>query len=317
MPSFHVGGWHDLFLQGVLDDYAAMAALGRPARLVVGPWTHKAFADPIGELCYGSRARRLGVAAHPEGDLNDVLLAWFRRHLDGGAPDEPEQGPPVRLFVMGRDEWRDESSWPLSRARTERWQLIGDGSLRPEGTLVGVDGDAVSATSFLCDPAEPVPTRGGPVLLAPGMPSGPIDQRPIEARADVATFTSEPLACDLEVTGPVRVVLHGDSTAPSSDWVARLCDVHPDGRSFNLCDGICRVAAGADRLHRVEVDLWSTCNVFLAGHRLRVHVTGSSFPRWDRNLNTGDQRSPARRVARQRIHHGAERASWIELPVVR
>jgi putative CocE/NonD family hydrolase len=111
-------------------------------------------------------------------------------------------------------------------------------------------------------------------------------------------------------------MLNAESSAPSTDWVARLCDVHPDGRSFNLCDGIARIAKGADACQQVEIDLWSTSNVFLAGHRLRVHVTSSSFPRWDRNLNTGEQRDTRWQTARQRVHHDTERPSWIELSVI-
>ena len=133
-------------------------------------------------------------------------------------------------------------------------------------------------TEFIYDPGDPVPTLGGQTVLPPPFPAGPRDQTRIEAREDVLVFTSEPLQQDLEVTGRVRVVLHAESSAPSTDWVARLCDVHPDGRSFNLCDGILRVKEGADACQRIEIDLWSTSNVFLAGHRLRVHVSSSSFP---------------------------------------
>jgi putative CocE/NonD family hydrolase len=114
----------------------------------------------------------------------------------------------------------------------------------------------------------------------------------------------------------VRVVLHAQSSAPSTDWVARLCDVHPDGRSFNICDGIRRIERDADVCRQVEIDLWSTSNVFLAGHRLRVQVTSSCFPRWDRNLNTGNQRESRMQTARQRIHHNTGHSSFIELPVI-
>jgi putative CocE/NonD family hydrolase len=307
--SFHTGGWYDIFLQGTLDNYVAMAALGRPARLVVGAWTHDVPAiEPYGERCFGFLANRQGAPSHPHGDLSDEQLAWFRRQLTDDAPEEAP-GPPVRIFTMGRDEWRDEQEWPLARARGERWALRADGSLAPDAPPV-----ADTATSeFVYDPADPVPTLGGNLVMSPAFPAGPFDQARVEAREDVLVFTSEPLAEELEVTGRVRVVLNAESSAPSTDWVARLCDVHPDGRSFNLCDGIVRIADGADRAGRVEIDLWSTSNVFLPGHRLRVHVTSSSFPRWDRNLNTGDQRAPHFRPARQRVHHDA---SWIELPVV-
>ncbi len=312
VPSFHIASWYDVCAQAVLDNYVGMAGLGRPARLVVGPWTHfPPFGDPIGELHFGIRASRLGAPVHPHGDLNDEQLSWFRRYLlPESAPTEAEEAP-VRIFVMGRNVWRDEMSWPLARARVERWFLGAEGSLRPDGPTADDE-----ATTFIYDPGDPVPTVGGQVVLEPTFRAGPWDQALIERRPDVCVFTSEPLQRDLEVTGRVRVVLHVQSSAPSTDWVARLCDVHPDGRSFNLCDGIVRVAQGADGCKEIAIDLWSTSNVFLAGHRLRVHVTSSSFPRWDRNLNTGNQREPRWETARQRVYHDAQRASWIELPVI-
>ncbi len=313
VPSFHIGGWYDVVLQGVLDSYMAMAALGRPARLIVGPWDHDEYAaDPIGELCFGSRASRVGAPVYEHGDLNDEQLAWFRRYLVPVHASEAEKPQaPVRIFVMGRNQWRDEAAWPLERARAERWFLGAEGALRPGAP----DADA-APSEFTYDPADPVPTLGGHTVLPAAFPAGPFDQAPVEARPDVCVFTSEPLQHDLEVTGRVRMVLHAQSSAPSTDWVARLCDVHPDGRSFNICDGILRIERNADACQQITIDLWSTCNVFLAGHRLRVHVTSSNFPRWDRNLNTGNQREPRLQTARQRIHHDTQRASWIELPVV-
>ncbi len=194
---------------------------------------------------------------------------------------------PVRLFVMGRNTWRDEPSWPPADVVTQRHFLRADGSLTADSPSA-----AESETEFVYDPADPVPTLGGQTVMRPFFASGPMDQTRIESRNDVCVFTSEPLSEELEVTGRVRVVLHAESSAPSTDWVARLCDVHPDGRSFNLCDGIVRVAGQAGELARHEIDLWSTANVFLPGHRVRIDVTSSSFPRWDRNLNTGDQRAP-------------------------
>lgn len=310
--SFHIGGWYDIFTQGVLDGYAAMAALGRPARLVMGPWTHSyPYSDPIGELCFGMRSDRF-APSYGDGDLRDAQLAWLARHLKSGSTSNADaEQAPVRIFVMGRNVWRDEQAWPLARARSERWFLEAGSTLRPEALA-----SDSAPTEFVYDPADPVPTVGGNTVMAFAYPAGPRDQTSIEARPDVCVFTSEPLQQDLEVTGRVRVVLHAESSAPSTDWVARLCDVHPDGRSFNICDGIARVGEGAQATQEIEIDLWSTSNVFLAGHRLRVHVTSSSFPRWDRNLGTGNQRDPQMQTARQRIHHDAEHPSWIELPVV-
>ena len=311
VPSFNTAGWYDIFLQGTLDNYEAMTALGREARLVVGPWGHSALEDPVGEGHFGIRSYRDDVPAHHGRSWCDLQLAWLKQQL---APEAAVELPeaPVRIFVMGRNEWRDESEWPLHRAVDEHWYLRHAGRVGPAGP----DADEPSS-EFTYDPADPVPTVGGQVVMTPGYPSGQFDQTAVEARQDVLAFTSEPLAEDLEVTGRVRVVLHAESSAPSTDWVARLCDVHPDGRSLNICDGIVRVGDGATASQRVEIDLWSTSNVFLAGHRLRVHVTSSSFPRWDRNLNTGDQMSPRIEAARQRVHHDSSRASWIELPVVR
>jgi putative CocE/NonD family hydrolase len=303
VPSFHVGGWYDCFVQGTLDGYEAMVACGREARLIVGPWTHERFADPVGELSFGTRSGREAV------DVQGLQLAWLRAQLDPQAP--PADGPAVRIFTMGRDAWRDEAAWPPARARAERWLLRAGGALAP-----GEPDAAAPPSAFAYDPADPVPTVGGATVMWPAHPPGPLDQAAVEARADVLVFTSEPLERELEVTGRVRVVLHAVSSTPSTDWVARLCDVHPDGRSFNVCDGIVRVAAGADELRRVEIDLWSTSIAFLPGHRLRVHVTSSSFPRWDRNLNTGDQRAARMQVARQTVFHDADRASWIELPAI-
>ena len=310
VPSFHTAGWYDLFVQGTLDNYRAMAAAGREARLLVGPWAHHTFADPIGERWYGMRARRDGVAVHPHGSRNDLQLAWLRRQL---VPESGVELPdaPVRIFVMGRNVWRDEASWPPARAVERHWFLRADGSLTP--TRPAPD---ESLSEFVYDPADPVPTAGGQGVLSPAYQAGPFDQAAVEARADVLVFTSEALREELEVTGRVRVLLHADSSAPSTDWVARLCDVHPDGRSLNLCDGIVRVTEGADACAAHEIDLWSTSNVFLPGHRIRVHVTSSSFPRWDRNLNTGDQRESRHVPARQRIHHAAGHPSAVVLPVI-
>jgi putative CocE/NonD family hydrolase len=311
VPTLHTAGWYDIFLQGTLDNFGAMVAAGREARLIAGAWTHVTFADPVGDQVFGLRAGRYGPPAHPHGDVNDVQLAWMRGHLG------PESAPvaelsPVRIFVMGRNEWRDEPSWPLERAVEERWFLRADGTLTPDPP--GVD---EGLSTFEYDPREPVRTVGGATVMAADYPSGPRDQSQIEAREDVLVFTSKPVAEDLEVTGRIRVTLHTASSAPSTDWVARLCDVHPDGRSINICDGIVRVDSGADLAATWEVDLWSTSNVFLKGHRVRVQVTSSCFPRWDRNLNTGDQSGFGMTVAHQRVFHDGPRASFVALPIVR
>lgn len=310
IPSFHTGGWYDIFLQGTLDNFVTMTSLGRDARLVVGPWSHMEYGDKVGDLSFGLASRRLGVASYPYGDLNAFQLAWFRQHLEADADIQLPESK-VRIFVMGRNVWRDENEWPPARARVQRHFLRADGSL----TLAGPSADE-GGTEFVYNPSDPVPTVGGHLVMAGAFPPGPKEQGAVEARQDVCVFTSAPLEQELEVTGRVRVILNCVSSAPSTDWVARLCDVHPNGQSFNLCDGIVRVSEGANGAGIHEIDLWSTSNVFLPGHRIRVHITSSSFPRWDRNLNTGDQDSPRYEVARQRIRHDADHPSFIELPVI-
>jgi uncharacterized protein len=309
LPSLHTGGWFDIFTQATLDSFAAMRASGHETRLIMGPWTHTHFLDPVGERPFGVLSAR-EAPAHPHGDWAGEVLAFLGRHL--GADDwAGDGGPPVRLFVMGRNEWRDEEEWPLARAQAQRWYLHADCRLSADAPE-----DAVEPSVVQYDPANPVPFHGG-ANITPFAVAGPVDQARIEARDDVLIFTSAVLPEELEVTGRIRAVLHVESSAPSTDWVARLCDVTPDGRSFNLCDGIVRVASGADKLQKVEIDLWSTSNVFLAGHRIRVQITNTCFPRWDRNLNTGSQSEARFVTAHQRLHHDAQHPSYIELPVVR
>jgi putative CocE/NonD family hydrolase len=285
----------------------AMRALGRKTRLIVGPWTHMDFTSTVGEQDFGIMSMREAFA-FPHGDWSDEVLAFLRSHLVDDAP--ATDTPPVQLFVMGRNEWRNEESWPLERARTEQWHLHADGSM----STASPAGDA-APSEVDYDPADPVPTHGGTLILSP-VARGPVDQARIEARSDVLGITSDVLEQDLEVTGPIRVRLHVENSAPSTDWVARLCDVDPDGRSLNLTDGILRLDSGADACREIEIDLWSTSNVFLAGHRVRVQITNSCFPRWDRNLNTGDQNGTRFVTAHQRLYHDAGRPSCIELPVV-
>lgn len=307
IPSLHTAGWYDVFQQGTLDNYMAMHALGRDTRLIVAPWTHMDFTNRVGEQDFGIMSMREAFA-FPRGDWSDEVLAFLRSHLVDDAPS-PDTAP-VRLFVMGRNEWRDEQSWPLERARIELWHLHADGST---STAPPAGEAAPSGVDY--DPADPVLTHGG-ALVSGSTASGPVDQARTEARPDVLVFTSDVLEQDLEVTGRIRVILHVESSAPSADWVARLCDVDPDGRSFNLTDGIFRIVSDADQAQEIEIDLWSTSNVFLAGHRLRVQVTNSSFPRWDRNLSTGDQDGTQLVTAHQLLYHDAGRPSYIELPVV-
>jgi len=312
--SFNVGGWYDMFQQGTLDNHVAMTRLGKPTRLLVGPWSHASliglFGGMVGEVNFGMASSSAMIEGTTP--LTQLELSWFDHWLKG-IDSGVTAGPPVKIFVMGTNVWRDENEWPLSRAADTAWHLRADGGLTPEPPSADESSD-----SYLYDPADPAVTHGGAFLISPVFTPGPVDQRVVEDRADVLVYTSDPLTDDLEVTGRIRMRLHATTDAPSTDWVVRLCDVDTSNVSRNLCDGILRVHATPGEPAEHEIDLWSTSNVFLAGHRIRVQVTSSNFPRWDRNLNTGEspQTATTMRVARQTIFHDVVRPSHIILPVI-
>jgi putative CocE/NonD family hydrolase len=320
VPTLNVGGWYDIFLADTIANYQAMRALGRPTRLVLGPWTHMDARLPVGDLNFGfaSQASFMNL----QYDMDRLQLRWFDHWLkgtDSGMLSEP----PIKLFVMGANMWRDEQEWPLERAVATRYYL------RAQGALSTDPPGSEAPDRYTYDPANPVPTHGGALLMAPEAPAGPRDQRAAEARPDVLVYSTPVLERDVEVTGPVTVELWACSSAPDTDFVARLVDVYPDGRSYNLTDGILRARyrRGPDpRLlqpgvpEHFEIDLWATSNVFRAGHRLRLQITSSNFPRWDRNPNTGGAFGTDSvadlQVAEQTILHDAEHASHVLLPVV-
>lgn len=312
LPSLNTGGWYDIFCQGTLDNYAAARAAGRPAKLIMGPWSHTGNATGyLGDVNFGMAASTelLGF----RGRFADQELGWFRQWLTPDAESPQPELPPVLLFVMGTNQWREEQEWPLSRAvDTDLFLRAGD-RLAFDAPEAGEEADA-----FTYDPADPVPTVGGALLMSNEFPPGPLDQARVEARPDVLVYTTDPLTEDLEVTGRVRAHLTAATDAPTTDWVVRLCDVDPGGVSRNVVDGIVRAVATPGEFTEQVVDLWSTSHVFRARHRLRVHVTSSSFPRWDRNLNTGEpsDQGTRSRPAHQSIAHDSARPSRIVLPVV-
>jgi uncharacterized protein len=309
VPVLHTAGWYDIFLQGTLDNHRATAAAGVECSLVIGPWSHDNFGHVVGEVDFGIEAARDFAEIGPTvGTWPEAQVAWLRRHLDEG-PAGGEDFPPVRVFVMGRNTWVSMPEWPPPRATDTAYLLRGDGTLAAEATPSSDVPSAPIAYSY--DLADPVPTTGGSIFITPAFPAGPVDQRSVEARPDVVTFTSDELSEDLEIAGRVLAHLTVSSSAPSADWVVRLCDVHPDGTSINVCDGILRTPdARTPRRH--TVDLWSTHMVFLRGHRVRVQVANSSFPRWERTPPeaAGHVRQEAR------VHTDPDHPSVIVLPVV-
>jgi putative CocE/NonD family hydrolase len=241
--------------------------------------------------------------------------------------EEPEAWDwpaPVRLFVMGANRWRFEESWPLERAEERPLYLCG--SSREGGPArggLGWERPDHAVDEFEFDPREPVPTRGGAHLLPEfSYPQGPVQQDDLEERPDVLVYTGPVLDADLEVTGWIRARLWVQSSAGCTDFTVRLLDVWPDGRAFNVCDGIARVRLDsvpvAEGWSRVEVSLGATSMVFLRGHRMKVHISSSNFPRFDVNPNTGEPpRLAATTVpARQRVALGGATASHLLLPFV-
>jgi putative CocE/NonD family hydrolase len=299
VPVLSIGGWHDIFLDGTLEGHAA-ASRSASSRLVVGPWAHGAHSGWFPERWFGPRSSAAAI------DLGGLQLRWFREVLDGGEVT----GPPVRIFVMGADEWRDEQEWPPARVEYTPLRL----GVRPDGERIVAEQDAGldGVEVIRHDPADPVPTAGGATYL-PGLfisaNSGPRDQREVEARPDVLSFTSEPLREPLEAIGPVAARLFVSGDAGPADFVARLVDVEPGGRAMSVCDGILR-ADLAEEVREIEVRMSSTAYAFGAGHRIRLDVAASCFPRFDL------ARPPGTPVAEQRLHHGTRHPSCLILPLI-
>jgi putative CocE/NonD family hydrolase len=260
-----------------------------------------------------------------------IQLRFFDRWVRGMTDAAPEAR--VRLFVMGTNVWRDEEAWPLARA------VVTDHYLRSGGRANALDGDGLLSTdappagelpdTFVSDPNDPVPTRGGNLCCwQTVVEPGSFDQRDIEARDDVLIYSTPPLAADLEVTGPVTLTVFVSSTAPDFDVTAKLVDVWPDGLARNLCEGITRARYrhGTDHeellttgdIAEITVDLIATSNVFKAGHRIRLEVAASNWPRFDRNSQTGGPIAGETelRPARQTVHHDAAHPSRLRLPIV-
>jgi uncharacterized protein len=329
VPALHTAAWYDIFLGGSLHNYvglkthAATEEARKGQRLLVAIGGHSGDGRKIGEVDFGPEADKFN-----EGE---VTLHWYD-FLFKGARNEFATGKAVKIFVMGIDQWRDEDDWPLARAKSTKYFLHSQGranTTRGDGSLSIVTPGAEPSDQFLYDPAKPVPTIGGPLCcdgdhLAPG----PRDQRSVEERDDVLVYSTPPLDHDLEVTGPVRLEFFAASSAVDTDFTAKLLDVAPDGTAINLTEGILRAryrdsqATSAPlvrgQAYPFSIDLWATSNVFRAGHRLRLELSSSNFPRFDRNLNTGEPAASSATwvTATNTILHDKTHPSALTLPVV-
>ncbi|HKG13793.1 MAG TPA: CocE/NonD family hydrolase, partial [Pyrinomonadaceae bacterium] len=329
VKGLHAGGWHDLFLKGSIKNYTGMRERGASAavregqRLIVGPWAHAPTSPEgrVGDVTFGKDAVL---------DMTGTALKWFDYALKG-AQNEYAAAPPVSIFVMGENVWRAEREFPLARTRYTKYFLHssrGAATASGDGALSTDAPGAERPDEFLYDPANPVPTIGGRLCCGQALPPGPFDQRPNESRADVLVFSTTPLEKDTEVTGFVTAELYASTSAPDTDFTAMLVDVAPDGYARFLTDGVVRaryrdVSGRAEkvvpgRVYKFTIDLWATSNLFRAGHRIRLYVSSSNFPRFDRNLNTGVSASVSARMlkAEQAVYHDAARASSLVLPVI-
>jgi putative CocE/NonD family hydrolase len=325
VPALNIGGWYDIFSKTTLELTDKVRELSRnPAArrnqvVVIGPWAHGVGARKVGELDFGEEAAV---------SIGELQFQWFEYWLKG-ATNGVQDWAAYRLFVMGENRWRHENEWPLQRTRFTPYYLHSRGQARSakgDGTLDATAPEEEPADTFTYDGDQPVPTVGGNNLV--GATAGPYDQSKVEERDDVLVYTTAPLAQDLEVTGPVKMILHAASSAKDTDFTAKLVDVHPDGKAFNLCDGILRARyrhglhtpalLEPGKVERFEIDLWVTSNLFRRGHRIRVEISSSSFPRFDRNANSGNELGSDTELlaATQTVHHDAARPSHLLLPII-
>jgi putative CocE/NonD family hydrolase len=330
VPALTIAAWYDIFQGGSLRNYEGMKdhagneAARKEQRLLVTIGGHAGSGRKIGQVDFGPEAAQF--------DENTVMLDWYD-YLFKGKQNEFATKKRARIFVMGDNKWRDEDDWPLSRAQPTAYFLTSAGKANTaagDGALSSSPASRSSSSDeYLYDPMKPVPTIGGPLCCdAAHLAPGPRNQQDVEARSDVLVYSTPPLDRDLEVTGPITLDLFAKSSAVDTDFTAKLVDVGPDGFAQNLTEGILRARYREStssakpivpgKIYEYKIDLWSTSNVFLKGHKIRLEVSSSNFPRFDRNLNTGHSAgvSQAEVTATNTIYHDREHPSALLLPVV-
>jgi putative CocE/NonD family hydrolase len=331
VPVFSFGAWYDIFLGGTLRNFERLKKEAGTEQAREG----QKLMVYVGGHAGGPDNRRVGAVDFGEKlpfDFNEAMLNWYDALLKGQT-SAASGGKPVKVFVMGKNEWREEDDWPLARAKNTKYYLHSAGtanSASGDGTLTTAAPGTEKPDQFTYDPSDPVPTLGGPLCCGPFPPAGlgPQDQSKAESRKDVLVFTTAVLTRDLETTGPVALDLYVSSSAVDTDFTGKLVDVWPNGFAQNLTEGILRMRyrdsqekpelAKAGEVYHVTVNLWATSNVFLAGHRLRLEVSSSNFPRFDRNLNTGEVQAGATRMSKATnvIYHDKSHPSALLLPLV-
>ena len=327
VPTFNISGWYDQVSQATINNYVGMATYGpteirQTHKLMMGPWVHGGlFRREQGDLVFPNQAA-------PNG--RDWRLRWFDYWLKG-RENGFDKEPPVYIYVMGIDRWRNECEWPLKRTQYTKYYLHSQGranSLLGDGTLDTTPPGEEPHDSFTYDPARPVLTLGGNIAMNPRNRVGPHDQRAIELRSDVLVYTTPPLEEDLEATGPIVLHLLASTDRTDTDFTGKIVDVHPNGYAQILLEGVIRGRywksfreqnlLTPNKVYEFYVDLWSTSHVFLQGHRIRIEVSSSNFPKYDRNPNTGHKfgEDSELLVAQQKVYHDAARPSHVVLPLI-
>lgn len=291
-PNHMIGGWYDIFLPQTLRDYRTLRDAGQQPYLTIGPWAHT-------DLPAMATALR-------------EALIWFQAHLLGDRSGLREA--PVRIFVMGADEWRDLPDWPVAGTRPQRWHLHTNGQLSPTPPSIS------EPDHYRYDPHDPTPNIGGAGM---GRITGAKDNRALEARPDVLVYTSAVLETPLEFIGPVTAELYVKSSRSTTDFFVRLCDVDPSGKSINITDQLCRIvpdrpAPEPDGCLKIVIDLWPMAYQFRKGHRLRLQVSSGAFPRWARNPGNVESptATPTLHPAEQSVFHDPDHPSAIILSQV-
>jgi putative CocE/NonD family hydrolase len=331
VPCFHVSGWYDFYPSGTLSHFQNMRKVGgsplsrQNQHVLMGPWIH------YGPSQFGDTGNMFfGVPASVRGSqLGELNISFFNKYLRGMDVNLP----PVRYFVMGKNIWKTADGWPLPKTQWQRFYLHSRGKANTsngDGLLSRDEPGLELPDIFIYNPHFPVPTTGcrGHFQLIQFAPS-PQEQSQVECRHDVLCYTTPELKEDIEVTGPLSLHLFAATTARDTDFTAKLVDVYPDGRAFNVvCDGIIRARyrkslfkpelVTPGEVNEYVINLEAVSQLFRKGHRIRIDVSSSSFPEYDRNMNTGNNVGEDARgvTAMQTIFHQSESASYIDLPVI-
>ncbi|HZH58509.1 MAG TPA: CocE/NonD family hydrolase [Metabacillus sp.] len=332
VPALHSGGWFDIFLRGTITNFQGIKQRStneiakKNQRLIIGPWTHTNNTGTFAEHEYGMNAGLDGL------DYTGILIEWFNKWLKG-IDQQIKEEKPVKLFVMGINEWRDEEDWPLPDTVYSPYYLHSNGNANRacgDGLLSIMSPKNEPTDVFLYNPKRPVPTIGGNLHFANEHLSGPLDQSAVEDRDDVLCYTSEPLLRATEVTGPIELILYISSSAKDTDFTGKLVDVHPDGRAEILTEGILRVRYRQSfdspelmvpgNVYKIKIGMAATSNVFKEGHRIRLEVSSSNFPKYDRNSNTGgeiyNESEGSFITAVNSVHHNESYPSHLLLPII-